>query len=275
MKVSQKTLLIIMMAVVMCHTSAIAKSEVYQSHWQIDPISIKGDLTQWQGVPMAHIKKMAIDYRFANNKQYLYGFLTLNDMKFFSSMYQTGLTVWINVGKKKKKAFGINFLRGRVDAETFIRLMEKQHGPMPEEKKAQVREKRAYIIKQYKIIKKGDQEIFHLDTQAPVYALFHMQISKKKAIIEFRIPLQADPTIPVAIGARPGEPITLGFSWGGLTDQMRKEMMRRRAEAGSRTSGGRPTGLTSERRVSSGYTQPFRRPKKFTFWTPISLATQN
>lgn len=269
-----KTILFVMAVVIICHTSGMTKTEVYQSQWQTKPLSITGDLTQWQGSPVAQMKKLQIDYRFVNNNHYLYGLLTLNDMKFFSSMNQTGLTVWINQGDKKKKKFGINFLRGRVDAETFIKLMEKQHGPMPDDKKAQVRQKRSYTINQYKIIKKGDQEIFRLNTQAPVYALFHMQLSRNNATIEFRIPLEAGPTTPVAIGARPGDQVTLGFSWGGLTDQMRKEMMRRRAEAGSRTSGGRPTGLTSERRVSSGYDAPFRRPKKYIFWTAVNLAAQ-
>ena len=274
MNIKSKTIFCVLVAIFLFSGFGYAKSKIYMNLWQTAPISINGEPSDWQTIKAGQMEKWGIDYRFSNNNQYIYGILILNNMKFLSSIYQTGLTVWINQGKNKKKSLGINFLKGKINADTFIQLMEKQRGPMSPEQKMKIKQRPFYTINQYKILRKDSKEIFNIDTKAAVSALFHINYSKKQAVIEFRIPMQTTPDDPVCIGANPGEQITLGFAWGGLTDQMKKEMMLRRAESGSRTNAGQPIGLKQERRVSSGYDKPFKRPKKYNFWVPIKLATQ-
>jgi len=275
MNFKSRTIFCVLVAIFLFSGFGNAKYKVYMNQWQTAPISIKGALSEWQGAAVDQMKKWEIDYRFANNSQYLYGLLILKNWKFTSSMRQTGLTVWINLGKKKKKSFGINFLKGQVDAVTFIKLMEKTRGPLPEEQKVKIRGKRAYSINQYKIINKKGRQILNINPDTSISPLFQMQWKKNKTIIEFRIPLQRSDIIPAGIGAATSDQIILGFAWGGMTDAMRKEMMNRRAAMASRTDAGRPIDINQERpkNIPRG-DMPLRRPKKYIFWVPIKLASQ-
>ena len=175
MNFKSRTIFCILVAIFLFSGFGNAKSKIYLNQLQTAPISVKGALSEWQGAAVDQMEKWGIDYRFANNNQYLYGLLILKNRKFISSMRQTGLTVWINLGKKKKKQFGINFLKGQVDAVTFIKLMENTRGPLPEEQKIKIREKKAYSINQYKIINKKGRQILNINPNTPISPLFLMQ----------------------------------------------------------------------------------------------------
>jgi hypothetical protein len=71
----------------------------------------------------------------------------------------------------------------------------------------------------------------------------------------------------------------VGFEWGGLTDEMKKQRLARQIEGGTAGRAGSGTDLTGERRVSgsgtgsSGLGSFSRiRAKKYSFWTDVKLA---
>ncbi|MFQ6069464.1 MAG: hypothetical protein ACE5LC_02945 [Candidatus Aminicenantales bacterium] len=49
-----------------------------------------------------------------------------------STILQTGITLWFNTEGKKKKEYGINFLKKKVTPEVYIAYLEKTRGLLSE-----------------------------------------------------------------------------------------------------------------------------------------------
>ena len=234
-----------------CHPS-FSKMEKFESKWGVLSVEIDGLRDDWSGDVLKFEKKVAIDYAFKNDSDYLYVLFIFKDPKFLSSINQTGMTLWFNVEGKKEKNCGIKFQRKMVTAEVLISLLEKKFGPLPEEKKKEIKSKPTYMLNLNEVIDKKSR--ISGVSAGPSASVFKSMRGNNMMTYEFRIPLRRAEGQSVGIGTELGKNVKVGFEWGGMTKEMKAEMMKRRAERGSRGMSWRGV------------------PKKYSFWVDVRLA---
>jgi len=253
------------------------KDVVVESTWAATPVNIDGSINEWQGDALTLFKKTKVDYAFRNDSENLYVlFIFKNPRKFMSTINETGMTIWLNTEGENQKKYGIRFQIKTVTADNYISILERMGMSVPEEKKKEIRKKPTYPVFHNEVIdKQGDASLIEPTTSGPVWNFG----GKKELTYEFRIPLRRGEGQPVGIGTEPGKSIKVGFEWGGLTDEMKKQRLARQIEGGTAGRAGSGTDLTGERRVSgsgtgsSGLGSFSRiRAKKYSFWTDVKLA---
>ncbi len=169
-----------------------------------------------------------------------------------STINKTGMTLWLNTEGKKKKNYGIKFQLRTVSSDNYISLLEEMKGPLPEERKKEIRSRPAYRIHHIELIDKKSE--ISLIASGSSALLFNSWIRIDMVTYEFRIPLKKEEGQPVGIGTEPGKSLKIGFEWGGLTEELRKEEMARLE--------GLNIPLISIRRLA----------KKYSFWADVKLA---
>jgi len=251
-----------------------SKDKKVTCKWTASPVEIDGSKDDWTGDTLTLEKKVKVDYGFRNDSDNLYVLFIFNDPKFLSTINQAGITLWFNTEGKKKKDYGIKFRTKMISADTYIALIEKEVGPLPEEKKKEIKATPSYRIYQNEVIDKKSEDF--VITGGPTAPSYKAKRGKDMIIYEFRIPLKKEEGQPVGIGTEPGKVIKIGFEWGGLTKEMREA---RAKQLGDRSAQGRvrsATGqATQERRVGSGsasLSSIRRGAKKYSFWVDLSLA---
>lgn len=268
-----KSTFLYFMILTLCAMGSPKENEV-RSAWAATPVKIDGSNDEWSGESLTLEKKVSVDYAFRNDSENLYMLFVFKDPKFLSSIDRTGMILWLDAEGKKKKNYGIKFQRKMITADAYIALLEKQLGPLPEEKKTQIKSRSAYGIYLNEVVDKKGKTLGV--TSGPGAPAFKSKRGKNMMIYEFRIPLKRGERQLAGIGTEPGKNIKIGFEWGGMTKEMRAELMRRRA-AGSKVSDRSASlrgNLKSEREgVSGDYSMPVRgRAKKYSFWVDVKLA---
>ncbi|MFQ6070627.1 MAG: hypothetical protein ACE5LC_08910 [Candidatus Aminicenantales bacterium] len=248
------------------------------SVWIEEPVKVDGSESDWQSVKLFLQEKAEVEFAFKNDSRNLYIIFIFDNPKKMSSIDRTGMTLWFDTQGTKKKTYGIRFQRKMIPTPTYIALLEKQMGPLPPQMKAQLQQKKAHLVYHNQVIdKKNEQAIM---TTGPTAPQFKTKRGKEIAVYEFRIPLGKKEGHVVGIGTEPGKRVNVGFEWGGITKEMKDEMMKRRA-AMSRVSDRAASihgDLKTEREgVRGSYEMPVRFPKgtkKYAFWVDVTLASR-
>ena len=191
------------------------------------------------------------------------------------------MTLWLNADGKKKKRYGIIFMKRRITPETFTRMIEKKHGPLPPEKKEEIKKKEFYTIFQSGVVNKDNEQPVPVQLGSGQSPAFRVQPGQGTVAYEFRIPLRNIEGKTSGIGTEPGRTITLGFQWGGATKEMRDARARQRGYESSAGRGGvsdnipggndaGAAGLSTGGGARSIYVRG--GPKKYTLWTVVKLA---
>ncbi|MBN2206187.1 MAG: hypothetical protein JW742_02180 [Candidatus Aminicenantes bacterium] len=259
---------------------AAAKDAPVRSAWAAEPVKVDGLDLEWTAAELAVDKDTQAAYGFRNDGRNLYLVFIFNDPKSLSSIDATGMTVYSNAEGKKKKDNGIVFKARRVNAQELIAAWEKDGQVVTEERKREIAGRPFYVLYESEVIDKKRSEPGAGDPgAAPAEPpLFRNALKDKIAVYEFRIPLSRAGQ-PGGIGAAPGAAIKLGFEWGGMTEEMRKAMMARRAAAGSQAATmdtsmeGAIRGGDERADAGRDTSSPFMRgPKKHSFWIDLELA---
>lgn len=270
------TILGLVLVLALFFTGTASAAKVVSSVWTDMPAKIDGSGQEWDAGTLASWKKDGVTYGFKNDGEFVYVLFIFNDPQYVSSIAQTGMTIYLNTTNKKSKAYGVRFIRQRLNADQMIQLMEGQQGTLTEEQKVAVRQKKAYFVQKYEIVnKKG--EVQEGEAQSVKKATFRSAKLGNTTVYEFAIPLERPlPTAP-GVGTTPGSQFKIGFEWGGMTKAMRDQRLKQSTAMASRGRASRATSsTTSERRVSSN-TPPMssirrRTPKKYTIWADVALA---
>jgi len=252
----------------------ISKDNRVESRWIDTAVTIDGSNNEWKGDTLTYEKKVSVDYALRNDSENLYVLFIFKNPKFMSSINKTGMILWFNTEGKKKKKYGIRFQRKMITADAYISLVEKAMGPIPEEKKKEIKLRPRYLVFLNEVIdKKGEASVIRHSPGAPA---FNSREGKDVVTYELRIPLKRGEAEPVGIGTEPGKNVKIGFEWGGMTREMKAEMMRRRAETASRgtISSASMEDFEKEETVRSESTPMSlkRVPKKHSFWVEVILA---
>jgi hypothetical protein len=269
--------------------TGFSKDEPVQSKWLTAPPSIDGMNTEWGDATLINYKKTKVDYAFMNDAENLCVLFIFRDPKFLSSISWTGLTVWISPQGEKEKDLGIRFMRKQISADDYIAILEKQVGQaMPEDRKNQIRQNKAYWMFEQQLINKK-AEGYSEDAEQPKYqgAIFRSSVMDKALVYECAISLPKLAEVAPEIGAEPGKGLNLNFEWGGASKEYKEALTAQLAQQETSASSGSATGnLTSERsggglgdmdpeRATSKMARMRRqlqRVKQYDFWVQMNLA---
>jgi hypothetical protein len=262
--------------------SGFSKDTIVESGWTSAPVKIDGLEQDWKdAMPLTDGNSKAL-YAAKNDGKNLYLLFVFPNEYSSTTIDLTGMKIFFNADGKKSKDLGILFKKKAVTADALIASMEKSGEVLTEERKAEIRKQKAYIIfvedliNEKKLISPSDPAI---QTEPPAYRASN---NKRVTVYEFRIPLSRV-NQPGGIGAEPGKTIKIGFEWGGMTKEIMRDMMAGRASSASmaRASAGSPDSgfrdSSGEGEGSGGGFAEFNRDpryKKFAFWVDLKLAAK-
>jgi len=254
---------------------SFSKEKEFKSHWVSSPVKIDGAKNDWAENAFASEKKVKVDYAFKNDAENLYVLFMFKDPKYLSSISATGMTFWFNSEGKKKKNYGIKFMQKRISADELISRLEKEKGPLPEDKKKEIRNNPSYLINDTEIINKKSKSRSQASESSEIKpAVFRVMKQQKSLVFEFAISIKRMKELAPGMGIEPGKKVKVGFEWGGMTKEMKAEAKRRSAALErSRSSGGDET----DNRASAGAGRSvpmgvLSGPKKYSFWVDVQLA---
>lgn len=250
------------------------KEQKVDSSWVAVPVRIDGSANDWAEDVLAFEKKVKVDLAFKNDPEYLYVVFMFKDPKYLSSIRFTGMTLWFNTEGKKKKDYGVKFINKQVTADEYISIAEQQFGPIPDEKKSEIREKPNYVINYAEVINKKSKSSSQAPEDAKIRpAIFRSGRQEKMMVYEFAIPLKRVTEQAAGIGTEPGKTIKVGFEWGGTTKEMMMQQLKQTSSGSARARAGSATsGIKDERSGGRETTTRIRRQRKYSFWVDVQLA---
>lgn len=258
--------------------AAPAKDPVVESIWAALPLTIDGAIQDWNDVTPATDKASTAKYALKNDGQNLYIVMVLGDEVARSTILYTGMKIYVTAGTKKGKDTGLLFLQKTLTPDELIASLEKKGEVLTEDRKAEIRKQKSYtvFVEEAIVPKKGAAPA----TEAkPEPALFRSTMRGQAGIYEFKIPLSR--VAEAGAGVQPGSAVKIGFEWGGMTNQIMKDIMASRASAGStaRQSGGSSDSGFSDQSGEGGSGGPDfaafthdKRYSKHAFWIDAKLA---
>ncbi len=237
------------------------------SGWAASPPKIDGKADDWAGAEFALWGKGDVSYAFRNDADKLYVLLVFRNPKFLSSIAETGIRLHFGAAGKKDKDYALQFIRRQVPVEEAIAFIEREK-PLSEEEKAQLRAKPAYNIYDCQVRnKKAKSQPGDAAANALPPAHFRFAPDQKTFVYEFAISLVRDSELAAGVGAAPGEPVMVGFEWGGPTKEQLKRAARTSGEASianEETARGRIEGMASAKVGAV--------PPTHSFWSSVQLA---
>ncbi len=262
--------LVILMLVIT--TTGFSKEKFVESKWTAQPPKIDGLDEDWSEVVLTSEKKVKVDYAVRNDAQNMYVLFIFKDPKFLSTINATGITLYFNTQEKKKKDYGLHFIKKQVGPDELITYLEKQSGVLTEEQRQSIKAKPAYIVYMAEWVgKKGKKASEATQIPGTWRAAFKINRKGNEFIYEFRIPFVKSETSPGGIGVEPGQSLKIGFEWGGMTDKLRDRLKGQVGGEISRES--RAGAVIDSRGGTTGALKTSRvMPKKHSFWVDVKLA---
>jgi len=246
-----------------------AQAPPVESVWAAQPPKLDASSREWEGASFTPWENGGVQYAFRNDGGNLYLLFMITDPKLRSTIEEGGLTVWVDPAGQASKDYGILFHRKRITANESITMLERQ-GVLSDEQKAKIRQTPYYNYYLAEVVDKKEQRVPVPAGVAGPPVLFKFATEKKTLVFELEIPLaRVNPALP-GLGADPGDAVSLGFEWGGLTEAGRIALARARGAqsdiANEQVTSGRGTDITAGARKIE------RTPTKYSFWTVVKLA---
>lgn len=252
-----------------------SKEKTIASQWVAASPIIDGSYNEWGDKVLNFEKKISVEYAFKNDGENLFVLFIFKDPKYLSNIRATGITLWFNTEGKKKKNYGIKFIKKQVSTEAFISLLEQKKGPLSEEEKNNIRANPYYFLHNSQVISKTvEPSTLSSDSGEVKSAVFRSTKQEKMIVYEFAVPLTKLTEKAPGIGTEPVKTIKVGFEWGGMTPAMKEARMRRSANTGNSPPQANGPGGSWSKGSSYGRRMPriSRSPKKYTFWVGVQLA---
>ncbi len=269
-----KTSLIFMMILTLS-VPASSKEKAVVSNWTAASLNVDGSYDEWGDDILNSEQKMSVDYAFRNDGENLFILFIFKDPKYLSTINAKGMTIWFNTEGKKKKKYGITFIKKRISADAFISVLEQQKGALSEGEKNNIRTNPYYFLHNTKVINKDSKSASQDARNREIKpAIFRSMRQNKMVVYEFAVPLKRVIENAPGIGTEPGKIIKVGFEWGGMTKEMIEALAKRRADAALRPERANRSGGSWSKASASGSARPGggRNTKKYSFWVDVQLA---
>lgn len=220
----KRSMILTLIALAVVAVPAPAKDEAVQSLWTSAPVKIDGLAQEWNDATPIFDKNSGAQYALKNDGHDLYIVMVLRGE---STIKYTGMKIFASAAAEKRTDVGILFIQKNMTADELIASLEKKGQTLTEDQKAEIRKRPTHpVFLEEPILPKG--------APAPAGQLEPAQFRSMEgkgsaAVYEFKIPLSRIAGGPV----QPGADIKLGFEWGGMTKEIRKNIMADRAASGA------------------------------------------
>lgn len=241
----------VLAAAAMLATAGPAGAQAIESLWQSDPMTIDGVAQEWETSEPVFDDGSKVQYALRNDGRNLYIIMVFRarEGQGRSAIYPkstldyTGMRIFFTTGAKKSKDYGILFQKKEYTADALIASMEKRGQTVSEAQKAEIRKKDKHVVFTEEVIKPKKAAAPSGGADDSDTPMFRATEKGGLAVHEFRIPLNRVPELG-GVNAQPGQEILIGFEWGGMTQQILRDMMAGRSdqsvsasERGSQMSG--------------------------------------
>jgi hypothetical protein len=217
------------------------KNTEVQSQWSAEPVKVDGEMTEWPSGSTVYFEDPGVQLGLRNDSQNLYVLFRFGNQAWARAIRMGGLTLWLDNSGKKNKDVGIRYNGGPSLLDSGMQKpgMAGQGGFLdsltPEQKERFMEWQKKDMADQLKVIyKKSGQEVF-IPTNGSSGPAVSFGSPQGTYTYEFSIPLQKSDVSRYGIGAQPGQAISLGLEWGGMSESNRERM---REERGGGMGGG-------------------------------------
>jgi hypothetical protein len=258
------------------------KNTEVHSQWSAEPVKVDGEMTEWPSGSTVYFEDSGVQLGLRNDSQNLYILFRFSNQAWARAIRRGGLTLWLDNSGKKKKDFGIRYAGGPSPSEMQEGQMPNRGGFLdsltPEQQQRFIDMQTAAAHQIIVINKKSDQEItISADgSSGPVVSFGSPQGTYT---YEFSIPLQKSDLSHYGIGAQPGQAISLGLEWGGMSESNRERMREesggggRGGIGGGQHGGGRGGGMGGGRGGGPRGGSGMQPPAKQEIWVKTQLAS--
>ena len=251
-------------------------SQEVQTHWAAEPVKVDGEMTEWSGGSTAYFEDLGVQLGLSNDSQNLYVLFRFSNQAWARAIRMGGVTLWLDNTGKKKKDFGVCYTGGPSFPD-FQKRTDSGEGGFQEaltpEQKQRLFNMEQDTVGQITVIdKKSNQEITMRPdgTGGPTVSFASPQGTYT---YEFSIPLEKSDVFSYAVGAQPGQVISLGLEWGGMDEEVREKMKERGGgPPGGGMSGPPPGGMGGGPPGGMGGGRNMQPPEEQELWVKTQLA---
>jgi hypothetical protein len=254
------------------------KTQEVKTYWSAEPVQIDGEMTEWVGKPTIYYEETGVQLGLRNDNQNLYILFRFNNQEWARLIRMGGVTLWLDNSGKKKKDFGIRYAGGPSLLDMRKSGVEGVGGfwdnLTPEQQERLMQRQESMAEQLIVIYNKSNQEI-PIPANGSSGPAVSFDFPQGIYTYKFKIPLQKSEVFDYAIGAQPGQEISLGLEWGELKMGDREKRMKQMGEGGMRPPGGgmggRPPGGGGP--PGGGRSGPgMKKPEKQEIWIKTKLA---
>jgi hypothetical protein len=234
----KRTSIAIIAAAAVCALAGagLAADKQIVSLWQSTPVVIDGVAQEWETSEPVFDDGSQVQYALRNDGRNIYIIMVFRGpqpgprakVNPKSTLDYTGMKIYFTTGAKKNKDYGILFQKKQYTPDALIANMEKRGQALNEAQKAEIRKKPTHIIYTEELIKPKNAAAETGETADSDPPMFRQVDQGRMSVCEFRIPLNR--IKPGGLSVQSGDPIMLGFEWGGMTNQILRDMIASRAD---------------------------------------------
>jgi hypothetical protein len=240
------------------------KKYVTKSLWPERQIVIDGKSDDWSGA-LSFIEKEQLSLGFYNDQDNLYLCLIAEGNFTRAQILRGGLTVWFDPQGGNEKKFGIRYPLGAPSRE--MRVPPEMENPQEMNEGFP-----GEAMKELEIIRSNKEEPERMEVAKAKENGLEVVVAPSSGLLvyELKIPLLIKEEQPLAVGAKPGATIGIGFE----TSQPDLSRMRRGGMGGTPGGGmGRPGMGGGFGRGRGGFGMGFNMPGPLKIWTTVQLAS--
>ncbi len=246
------------------------KDASIESHYTDEYLTIDGKLHEWDKFPLQHFEDENFSISFQNNQNELFLVLATRDRQMMKIVQTNGIDIWVDVNKKRKKAYGLHFV-GNIDTLDFSQMRQKMP-PNAIQSKMKKQKPGTILFKN-----RGNEYLLEkFKTTGPRVAV---DMYKSVYLLELRIPFDGD-NIFAELKENEVKKINVGIELGIDRSQMQKQMQSSHSggmgggggRGGGMGGGGGGRGGGKMGGGSSNRPQPMGKIEK---WFTVSLENKN
>ncbi len=257
------TKMVFLLALIIFTLVAACKTQEVQTRWSREPVKVDGETTEWASGSTVYFEDLGVQLGLSNDNRNLYVLFRFSNQAWARTIRTGGVTLWLDYSGKKKKDLGIRYTGGSSIADLPMQGSSSRGGfraAMTLEMQQRLLEMEQNPAGQITLCPDGS------DGPAAGFAA-----PQGIYTYEFSVPLEKGDLFDCGIGVEPGQVISLGFEWGGMSKKDRQKLMER---MGGGMGGRPPSGMSGGRGGMGGRPGgPRMRPaEKQEFWVKTRLA---
>ena len=212
------------------------KSQEVQTHWAAKPVKVDGEVTEWPGGSTVYFEDIGVQLGLQNDNNDLYLLFRFSNQAWARAIRMGGVTLWLDNSGKKKKDFGIRYCGGPPLSELQMTGASSRGGfreTLTPEQQQRLQNAEEAAADQITVIEKKSNREITLSPDGSGGPAASFASPQGIYTYEFSIPLEKGDVFDHGIGAQPGETVSLGLEWGGMSREDRQKTMQ-----GMRPGGG-------------------------------------